>query len=476
MFVMRENGELKVVNETVSQVIQNGNSKKRISTGKDGVVRILPPVSAAEIYAVEKERKARTILLMAIPKEHLRRFHGMDDAKEIWEAIRTRFGGNANSKKMQKAVLKQQFEAFTISSSEGLEKGYDRFQQLLSQLEAHGAEVSTEIQKHKFLLLRSLPYLSSSAGKKEQNQNCVADNGMDWCCTIGEKHTEMKKSQIMHHGNQLKYSEEFHIHYLETIPPKPQEEIDDSFEGSFRNPSEHSSESESESISVPNEMSASKTIITNEKVMSESKEVEPSCVTHVKTPRKQIKNQETHEVKRKNWNEMMGRELEKGNWGTAVKSQQVIIGGTLDQTPIMIDHHVKNMEDREDWDAIRAKLEANAELAKSVIAKDMSEEDFAKRMVDLVNQRKKYFAEERANAKRSKPITQSQLRIYMSNYLKNQGTWKLSQLKKLKFEEIKEEFDKLVKQVDTFVPMSLKATKAELKRFGSKHDKQYKEL
>ncbi|GJW85148.1 hypothetical protein Tco_0158293 [Tanacetum coccineum] len=57
----------------------------------------------------EKERKARTLLLMAIPKDHLRRFHGMDDAKEIWAAIKTRFGGNANSKKMQKAVLKQQF-------------------------------------------------------------------------------------------------------------------------------------------------------------------------------------------------------------------------------------------------------------------------------------------------------------------------------------------------------------------------------
>ena len=48
------------------------------------------------------------------------------------EAIRTHFGGNANSKKMQKAVLKQKFEAFTVSSSEGLEKGYDRFQHLLS--------------------------------------------------------------------------------------------------------------------------------------------------------------------------------------------------------------------------------------------------------------------------------------------------------------------------------------------------------
>ncbi|GKG46507.1 hypothetical protein Tco_0501353, partial [Tanacetum coccineum] len=56
---------------------------------------------------------------------------------------------------MQKAVLKQQFEAFTISSLEGLEKEYDRFQQLLSQLEACGAEVLTEDANHKFL--KSLP-------------------------------------------------------------------------------------------------------------------------------------------------------------------------------------------------------------------------------------------------------------------------------------------------------------------------------
>ncbi|GJS68500.1 hypothetical protein Tco_0683065 [Tanacetum coccineum] len=99
--------------------------------------------------------KARTLLLMAVPKDHLRRFHGMDDAKEIWASIKTRFGGNANSKKMQKAVLKQQFEAFTISSKESLEKGYDRFQKLLSQLEALGAGVSDEDANHKFL--RSLP-------------------------------------------------------------------------------------------------------------------------------------------------------------------------------------------------------------------------------------------------------------------------------------------------------------------------------
>ncbi|GJZ44044.1 hypothetical protein Tco_0591299 [Tanacetum coccineum] len=114
----------------------------------------------------------------------------------------------------------------------------------------------------------------------------------------------------------------------------------------------------------------------------------------------------------------------------------------------------------------KAKLEANAELTKDVLGKDLPEQDFAKRMVDMVNQRKKHFAEERAKAKRNKPMTQSQLRIYMSNYLKNQGTWKLSQLKKLSFEEIKEEFDKLVQQIDTFVPMDFEATKAKLKRYG----------
>ncbi|GJZ41388.1 hypothetical protein Tco_0588274 [Tanacetum coccineum] len=36
----------------------------------------------------------------------------------------------------------------------------------------------------------------------------------------------------------------------------------------------------------------------------------------------------------------------------------------------------------EDWDAIRAKLEANAELTKNVLGKELPEEDFAKKMVE----------------------------------------------------------------------------------------------
>ncbi|GJV38935.1 hypothetical protein Tco_1417375 [Tanacetum coccineum] len=77
-------------------------------------------------------------------EDYLAKFYKMTDAKEMWDAIKSRFGGNDESKKMQKYILKQRFKGFSILNSEGLNKGYDRFQSLLSKLEIHGAGVSTE--------------------------------------------------------------------------------------------------------------------------------------------------------------------------------------------------------------------------------------------------------------------------------------------------------------------------------------------
>ncbi|GJU95898.1 ribonuclease H-like domain-containing protein [Tanacetum coccineum] len=71
------------------------------------------------------------------------------------EPIKSRFGGNVESKKMQKNVLKYQFENFSTASNENLDKAYDRFQKLISQLEVHGAPISKEDINQKFL--RSLP-------------------------------------------------------------------------------------------------------------------------------------------------------------------------------------------------------------------------------------------------------------------------------------------------------------------------------
>ncbi|GJS82621.1 putative reverse transcriptase domain-containing protein [Tanacetum coccineum] len=142
-------------NYPIWEVIQNGNGPVSITTDTQGQIKVLPPRTAEEILARERERKARTTLLMALPEDHLAKFHKMTDAKEMWDAIKSRFGGNDESKKMQKYILKQQFEGFSVSNSEGLHKGYDRFQSLLSQLEIHGAGVSTEDANQKFL--RSLP-------------------------------------------------------------------------------------------------------------------------------------------------------------------------------------------------------------------------------------------------------------------------------------------------------------------------------
>ncbi|GJW59723.1 hypothetical protein Tco_0109058 [Tanacetum coccineum] len=70
-------------------------------------------------------------------------------------AIKARFGGNEASKKMQKNLLKQQFETFTIGSREELDSAYERFQHILSMLELYDAKVSQEDANLKFL--RSLP-------------------------------------------------------------------------------------------------------------------------------------------------------------------------------------------------------------------------------------------------------------------------------------------------------------------------------
>ncbi|GKD52478.1 hypothetical protein Tco_1281454, partial [Tanacetum coccineum] len=99
----------------------------------------------------ENQERIKSILLLAIPDEYLLTFHNVPDAKSLWAAIKSRFGGNEESKKMQKNVLKYQFENFVTASNETLDKAYDRFQKLISKLEIHGAYVSKEDSNQKFL-------------------------------------------------------------------------------------------------------------------------------------------------------------------------------------------------------------------------------------------------------------------------------------------------------------------------------------
>ncbi|GJY32187.1 putative reverse transcriptase, RNA-dependent DNA polymerase [Tanacetum coccineum] len=91
-------------------------------------------------------------------------------------------------------------------------------------------------------------------------------------------------------------------------------------------------------------------------------------------------------------------------------------------------HEAAQHYTEEDWDNIRAKLEANTELVKDMLGETMSSEDYAKRM--------------------------------------NQGTWKVTQLKKLTFAELKEEFKKLVRSIESSVPKDAEIEKTRVKRTG----------
>ncbi|GJW01740.1 putative ribonuclease H-like domain-containing protein [Tanacetum coccineum] len=59
-----------------------------------------------DMHIWKRESKARTTLLQSIPDDHVADFHYMDDARDIWNAVKARFGGNVESKKMRKSMLK----------------------------------------------------------------------------------------------------------------------------------------------------------------------------------------------------------------------------------------------------------------------------------------------------------------------------------------------------------------------------------
>ncbi|GJR47937.1 retrovirus-related pol polyprotein from transposon TNT 1-94 [Tanacetum coccineum] len=114
----------------------------------------IPPPTAMKIPIIRKGESEKEppptgetslLLLLRLPTT------GLLERNHEREAIKSRFDGNVESKKMQKNVLKHQFENFSTASNENLDKAYDRFQKLISQLEVHGAPISKEDINQKFL-------------------------------------------------------------------------------------------------------------------------------------------------------------------------------------------------------------------------------------------------------------------------------------------------------------------------------------
>ncbi|GJR32585.1 ribonuclease H-like domain-containing protein [Tanacetum coccineum] len=109
-------------------------AKPRVSTAQ---VTTASPVTTEEKVQKKNDVKARIMLLMELPNEHLMTFNQYKDAKTLFAAIQTRFGGNEATKKTQKTLLKQML------------------QKIVSQLAILGENISQEDLNLK--ILRSLP-------------------------------------------------------------------------------------------------------------------------------------------------------------------------------------------------------------------------------------------------------------------------------------------------------------------------------
>ncbi|GJW57304.1 hypothetical protein Tco_0104035, partial [Tanacetum coccineum] len=113
-------------------------------------------------------------------------------------------------------------------------------------------------------------------------------------------------------------------------------------------------------------------------------------------------------------------------------------------------------------DSIQAMIEGDEQLAARLQAEEQEQfsiEDRSRMLVEMIAERKKYFATQRAVEQRSKLPTKAQMRNRMCTYLKNMGGYKHNQLKGRSYEEIQKLFDIAYKQVNSFVPMDSEVVK-----------------
>nr|GEX00624.1 ribonuclease H-like domain-containing protein [Tanacetum cinerariifolium] len=123
MWSLRIEQYFQVQDYALWDVIENGNSFKPVAqttTNADGLVTTEKKVQK------KNDVKARSMLLMALPNEHLMIFNRYKDAKTLFAAIQTRFGGNEATKKTQKTLLKQMYKNFSAPSTKSFDSIFNR--------------------------------------------------------------------------------------------------------------------------------------------------------------------------------------------------------------------------------------------------------------------------------------------------------------------------------------------------------------
>ncbi|GKF76056.1 hypothetical protein Tco_0225500 [Tanacetum coccineum] len=131
MWKLRIEKYFQVQDYALWDVIENENAFKPVAqtiTNDDGTsISLIPgPVTTEENVQKKNDVKVRSMLLMALSNEHLMTFNQYKDAKTLFAAIQTRFGGNEATTKTQKTLLMQMYEKFSAPSIESLNSIFNK--------------------------------------------------------------------------------------------------------------------------------------------------------------------------------------------------------------------------------------------------------------------------------------------------------------------------------------------------------------
>ncbi|GKC68620.1 hypothetical protein Tco_1101218 [Tanacetum coccineum] len=92
-------------------------------------------------------------------------------------------------------------------------------------------------------------------------------------------------------------------------------------------------------------------------------------------------------------------------------------------------------------------------------------------LLEIIAERKRLFAAQRAKQIRNKPPTKNQLRNKMITFLKNMGRFTYNQLKNTSLEEIQKLYEREQKWINDFIPMDSEM----VKESGKKDDNSQKQ-
>ncbi|GJY05726.1 hypothetical protein Tco_0371666 [Tanacetum coccineum] len=135
---------------------------------------------------------------------------------------------------------------------------------------------------------------------------------------------------------------------------------------------------------------------------------------------------------------------------------------TMAKTLVYIRKSAAKHKEKE-WGDIQARVEVDKELVQRLQIDERekyTEVEQERMLAELINQRKRYFAAQRAKERRKNPPTQAQQRTYMSNYIKHMGSHTLQQLRGYSFDKINTLFEITMRRVNTFVLIESKVDRA----------------